>query len=112
MFRFECCDAKRKCRTYVLANKRQAVLKIGICPKCNRISALIVIDGIVKVRRSGSEAYDLFHRNLPNILFELKRIESGKNGWYLEYNEWGRKKKCYSNLRTLKLGLFDNEMAC
>ena len=108
MFRFECCDARRKCKTFALAGKKSnTVLKIGICPKCNRISAVIETDGCVKVRRSGVDAYDLYNRNLPNILYEIKRIESGKNGWYLEYGEYGRKKKCYSNLRTLKLGLFD-----
>jgi hypothetical protein len=65
---------------------------------------------MVKVRRSGIEAYELYRKNLPNILYEVKRIESGKNGWYLEYGEYGRKKKCYSNLRTLRLGLVDYVM--
>ena len=46
------------------------------------------------------------------ILYEIRpinynRINTGK--FYLNYNEFGVKKRCYSNLRTLKIGLAENK---
>ena len=87
---------------------QSAFLKFGRCSKCGKTFVVIeTIDFSGKkktIRQNGIKALELFEKNRHNILFELKPIQSGKFGFYLQYSEYGSIKKCYSNLRTLKLG--------
>lgn len=113
MFRIQCCNKQKKCSVFAIAKTRMiqsAYLKMCYCMDCG--SFIVVIEttdfnGHTKIiRKQNAEAYELFEKNKHNILFEVKPIQNGKFGWYLKYCEFGRIKKCYSNLRTLKLGKF------
>lgn len=48
------------------------------------------------------------HDILVNYIKREIRLPYNANRTYLEYSEYGAKKKCYSNFHSLKLGLFDN----
>lgn len=111
MFSFECCKGNRKCRVYALADSKlyeSAVIKFGRCPVCKRLFCVIEkVDYFGKkttIKKYGLQAQILFEKNLYNMLYEVVPIKSGKSGFYLLYSEYGKIKKCYSNLRTLKLG--------
>ncbi len=56
-----------------------------------------------------SKAEDFIEKLTPSILYRLKKQKgsTAKGSWYLFYNEYGIKKKCYSNLSSCRLGLID-----
>lgn len=89
---------------------QSAFLKMCYCMNCGNFIVVIEttdFNGNKKViRKQNSEAYALYEKNKHNILFEVVPIKQGKFGWYLKYCDYGRIKKCYSNLRTLKMGKF------
>lgn len=111
VFRIECCEGQRKCQVFAIAKSghlQSAYLKMGRCSVCGKFFVVIETTDFSGrkriVRQNESKAIELFERNRHNILFEIKPIQSGKFGFYLQYGEYGTIKKCYSNLRTLKLG--------
>lgn len=61
-----------------------------------------------KIRRINDDACDLLEKLNCSILFQIKPVATGVGGFYLNYSEHGVKKRCYSNLSTLKIGLTDN----
>lgn len=85
------------------------------CPVCGHtVTQLTRIDfenNVSVCRKINDKAKRLFNKLKESILFEKKpegttlRIYSK---FYLNYNEFGIKKRCYSNLSTLKMGLFEN----
>ena len=112
MFRINCCDSFKKCRVFALATSRtfkSAVMKTCYCSSCHKfiveIETTDYSDRIKTIRKINGEAHELFEKNRHNILFEVIS-STGKFGWYLKYGEYGKVKKCYSNLRCLKLGKF------
>ena len=87
------------------------------CPVCGHsVTQLTRIDfdnNISVFRKTNEKAKKMFENLKSSILFEkitgafkLKAYSR----FYLNYNEFGKKKRCYSNLSTLKMGLFDNEL--
>lgn len=112
MFKVECCKVKRKADVYILAvNKKEdyKVLKTLRCPVCKKVIALLekkMYDGkITFVRFEGKKAEEFIDRQFCNILYELKPLSASKSSmFYLNYSEYGKIKKCYSNLSSLKLG--------
>jgi len=62
---------------------------------------------IDKITKYGKDAYKLYDKLEPSIISEIKLVNNA-NQMYLEYSEFGTKKKCYSNLSSLKIGLTDN----
>jgi hypothetical protein len=101
----------RRCKVFALAKTKlyeSSVLKIGRCSQCKRlIVSLEKVDFTGRktcIRKYGLQAQLLYERNKFNILYEIAQLKSGKFGFYLNYQEYGKVKKCYSNLRTLKLG--------
>jgi hypothetical protein len=111
MLDLSCCGHKRKGKTFALAAKKgfqSAFLKCGYCPVCGKFSVIICSisdDNKIKItRKENDDAFILFENQKPNIIYEIKNIKNYGFGWYLCYSEYGKIKKCYSNLRTLKLG--------
>lgn len=61
---------------------------------------------VIKFRRTDLEARKLFEKLRHSIRFRLVEPFSPINNhssFYLYYNEFGRKKKCFSNLSSLKV---------
>ena len=113
-----CCGAKRKCRTFVLFPHEEfleaKLFYLESCPVCGNTTAVLKrIDHEYSesaFRKSNFKAKSLFERLKLSIMFEEKiraplRLPASKH--YLNYNHLGTIRRCYSNLRTLKLGLFD-----
>ena len=56
--------------------------------------------------------HTFFEKLKDSVLYEIRptKYNVAKYGrFYLNYNEFGVKKRCYSNLRTLKIGLAENK---
>ena len=85
------------------------------CPICGHtVTQLTRIDfnnNVSVCRKVNDKARKLFDKLKDLILYEKKAEEHIFNTYskfYLYYNEFGAKKKCYSNLSTLKIGRFEN----
>jgi hypothetical protein len=114
-----CCAGLRKAKTYSIEpeeNYRLAQIDyLEECPVCGHTITQITridFDNNVSVyRKINEKARKLFDKLKNSILFE-KESQSISfrtfSKFYLNYNEYGVKKKCYSNLSSLKMGLFEN----
>lgn len=111
-----CCGGLRKTRSFVLSPATEfAVCELDYlkkCPVCeNTIIQITRIDYNKKlstVRYSKYKAIKFWNSIQSKILYEKKnfkylRYKGGK--LYLYYNEYGIKKRCYSNIKNMKLGL-------
>lgn len=119
----ECCGKKHKAIVFELKLNNDGcvskILKNACCPICGKnivvIEKKMFIDGVEQIRyirRQGKEANKLFDKLEKDILCQIieHRNVQYKKGFYLNCNEYGKIKKCYSNLSSLKLGLFDSEL--
>lgn len=119
-----CCSGLRKSKSYSISPEKDYLFAqidyLEECPVCGHtIAQLIRIDSNNKVsicRKVNEKAKKLFEKLKNSILFE-KYVESTRiktaSKFYLSYNEFGVKKKCYSNLSTIKIGLLENkELKC
>jgi hypothetical protein len=114
-----CCSGLRKSKTYSIApeeNYRFAQIDyLDECPVCGHTITQITridFDNNVSVcKKINEKARKLFEKLKNTILFEKEaqvfRFKAYSK-FYLNYNEFGVKKKCYSNLSSLKMGLFEN----
>lgn len=114
-----CCAGLRGAKTYSVSPEEGYLLAqidyLEECPICGHtVLQLTRIDSKNNVsvcRKVNEKARKLFDRLRNRILYE-KKSEGAKfkaySKFYLYYNEYGVKKKCYSNLSSLKMGLFDN----
>ena len=119
----ECCGKKHKAIVFELKLKNDSCvskfLKNAFCPHCGKniviIEEKMLVRGVEQiryVRRQGKEADKLFDKLEKDILgqiIEQKNVQY-KKGFYLNCNEYGKTKKCYSNLSSLKLGQFGSEL--
>ena len=113
-----CCGALRRSESYSLVPQDGFLMAemdiLEECPVCGhyvvQLTRIDLNNEISFVRKSNLHARKLYYNLKTSILrkqekrFSLK--SQGKS--YLCYNEFGKKKRCYSNLSTLKIGLFDN----
>lgn len=115
-----CCGALHKTKTYRLVPQGDFVLcevdYLAKCPICGHtvVQLTRVDDGdnISVVRKVNKKAREFFKKLEKYILYEVRPINYNKINYgkfYLNYNEFGVKKRCYSNLRTLKIGLTENK---
>lgn len=115
-----CCGALHKTRTFRLVPQDKFVLceadYLSKCPVCGHtVVQLTRVDrnnNISVVRKVNKKAKIFFEKLKKYILFEIKPINCNKlhfGTFYLNYNEFGVRKRCYSNLRTLKIGLLENK---
>lgn len=115
-----CCAGLRKSKSYCVTPEENYLLAqldyLEKCPICGhtvvQITRIDLNNNVSICRKVNDKARKLFDKLKSSILFEKK--SNGKNlsyhsNFYLSYNEFGVKKKCYSNLSTLKMGLFENK---
>jgi len=115
-----CCSGLRKTKSYAISPEENFLLAqidyLDKCPVCGHtVAQLTRIDfqnNVSVYRNINDRARKLFEKLKKHILFEKE--PEGKNikpssKFYLYYNEYGVKKKCYSNLSSLKIGLFENK---
>ena len=116
----QCCSKLHECKTFKLQTdtnyKDKQVDYLENCPVCNHtVLQLTKIDNKnnISVYRITNQKARKFFEKYKNIMTE--EIKNSKNifykncgKFYLNYNEYGKKKKCYSNLSSMKLGLFEN----
>jgi hypothetical protein len=84
------------------------------CPVCGhtvvQLTRIDNEDKISTIRRINKKAKEFFIKLKNKILYEICPVNYGAvniNKFYLNYNEFGVKKRCYSNLRTLKIGKYE-----
>ncbi|CDE60936.1 unknown [Fusobacterium sp. CAG:439] len=115
-----CCGALHKTRTYRLVPQDSFILceldYLAKCPVCGhtvvQLTRVDRDDNISVVRKVNKKAKLFFEKLKKLILYEVRSIKYNKvncGKFYLNYNEFGVKKRCYSNLRTLKIGLAENK---
>ena len=109
-----CCGGLRKTRSFRLSPQGDFVLceldYLHKCPICNntiiQITRIDKDNNVSTVRKSNKKGLDLFKKLKSKILYEEKNYKvTNQSKFYLYYNEYGKKKKCFSNLSNLKLGL-------
>lgn len=115
-----CCGALHKTRTFCLA-PQENFLKCEVdyltkCPVCGhtvvQLTRINKDNNISVVRKINKKARDFFAKLKKFILYEEKFVNYNKintGNFYLYYNEFGVKKRCYSNLKALKIGLRENK---
>lgn len=111
-----CCGGLRKTRSFRLSPQGDFVLceldYLQKCPICGHTAVQLTrIDkenNISTIRRNNKQARIFFEKLKNKILYEEKTIDYSKTvhgKFYLCYNEFGIKKRCYTNLKNLKIGL-------
>jgi len=115
-----CCNGKRKSISFAVSpDENYLIVELDYleeCPVCGHTVAQLTridFDNNISVCRKINEKARKFFQNLQtSILYkkepELCRVKAYSK-FYLNYNEFGIKKKCYSNFSTLKIGLFENK---
>lgn len=114
-----CCGALHKTRTFKLVpQKNYLVCELDYLKKCPICGHLVVQltrisedKKLSVVRRVNTKALAFLEKIKNNILYEVKKINYNSfyhGKFYLNYNEYGVKKRCYSNLSTLKIGLLES----
>lgn len=113
-----CCGALRKSKSYcVTPDVNYLICEVDYlenCPVCNHTVVQLTridFDNQVSVcRKINKKALKFFEKIKPLILREketgFSRLKAYSK-FYLHYSEYGVKKRCYSNLSTMKLGLYD-----
>lgn len=115
-----CCGALHKTRSFCLAPQENFLMceldYLAKCPVCGhtvvQLTRIDREDNISVVRKVNKKAREFFIKLKNLILFEEKTINYNKinsGSFYLNYNEFGVKKRCYSNLKALKIGLVENK---
>lgn len=114
-----CCGALHKTKTYRLVPQEGFSLceidYLSECPVCGhtvvQLTRIDNKDQISTVRKINKKAKEFFEKLKSKILYEIRPINYeliNVGRFYLNYNEYGVKKRCYSNFKTLKLGKFQN----
>lgn len=114
-----CCGALHKTRSFCLVPQENFVLceldYLGKCPVCGhtvtQLTRIDENDNISIVRKINKKAREFFTKLKKDILYEIRPVNYNKitgSKFYLNYNEYGVKKRCYSNLSKLKIGLTEN----
>ncbi len=115
-----CCGGLRKTKSFRIVPRDNFVLceldVLKKCPVCGhfvvQLTRVSKDDEISTVRKINYKAKKFFEALQRFILYEKipqKAPKYGQGSFYLNYNEFGVKKRCYSNLSTLKIGLVENK---
>ena len=115
-----CCGALHKTKTFRIVPQDDFVLceadYLAKCPVCGhtvvQLTRIDKNDNISVVRKINKKAKSFFQKLKTMILYEIRPINYNvinHGSFYLNYNEFGVKKRCYSNLKTLKIGLTENK---
>ena len=112
-----CCGTLHRTRTYKLVPKNgYFICEVDVlskCPICGhkvvQLSKISFSGELFTVRKTNRKAEKFFKKLKKDILYEIRPYRYNNQGkFYLNYNEYGVIKKCYSNLRNLKLGKSEN----
>lgn len=114
-----CCGALHKTRTYCLVPQDNfnicEIDYLKKCPICGNLSVQLTRidkdDNLSVIRKQNAKGVKFFEKLKKFILYEEKPLDYSKipvGKFYLNYNEFGIKKRCYSNLTSLKIGKFDD----
>ena len=86
------------------------------CPVCGhtvvQLTRIDKDDNISVVRKVNKKAKDFLTKLKNKVLYEIRPINYSKTNcgtFYLNYNEFGVMKRCYSNLSTMKMGLTEDK---
>lgn len=119
MSSIHCCGAKRAARSFVLAPQDGFLfVKLSVLDNCHVCNHFVVelfrvdyLHNVTRVRKTNLQARKFFDKLKTSIMYEYpncSKLFASHGTFYLNYNEFGKTKRCYSNLSTLKMGLFDN----
>lgn len=115
----QCCGKMWKAKAYRLIPDNGSIyavlkeMKWG-CPQCDNYKIEIEkvgVNGETKtIVYENEKAIKMLDKLKTSIMYEFKQQDKSAVGsaFYLNYSEYGKKKKCYSNLSTLKMGLFES----
>ncbi len=113
-----CCGGLHKCKSFKISpeNEFQTVEMdfLEKCPNCGhtivQVTRLDFENKISIIRKINSKAIKMFEK-LQSKIITSKNMPVFKNigRFYLNYNEYGKVKKCYSNLSSLKMGKFESK---
>ena len=112
-----CRDKAQTARNRAYAEKKKSGTSVPLgseqkCPVCGHFVVQLTRadkgNNISSIRLTNAKARKFFQKLKSKILYEEKVFDYSKvkSTFYLNYNEFGVKKRCYSNLRNLKLGKF------
>lgn len=115
----QCCGGLRECKSFELFPddefKIKEMLYLEECPVCGHtVLQLIKVDlqnNISKYRITNKKArkfFEKYSKDISKEIIEQVNFVKPQGKFYLNYNEYGRKRKCYSNLSSMKLGLFED----
>jgi hypothetical protein len=113
-----CCGKLHKTKTFKLAPQPKFVIcevdYLKRCPVCGHLVVQLTridsSDAISTIRKINDKAQKFFDKLQSKIIYEKKYINYKDLGkFYLNYNEFGVKKRCYANLSSLKIGLAENK---
>ena len=115
-----CCGALRKTRTFCLSPQEGFRIceldYLATCPVCGhtvvQLTRIDDKDNLSVIRKVNKKAREFFSKLRNFVLYEEKPINFNRmhhGTFYLNYNEFGVKKRCYSNLKTLKIGLNEDK---
>ena len=114
-----CCGTLHKTKSFKLVPQSGFILceldYLAKCPVCGhtvvQLTRIDEYDNISTVRKVNKKAREFFSKMKKFILYEkiLTKTPLFKGKFYLNYNEYGVLKRCYSNFSTLKIGLYENK---
>ncbi len=115
-----CCGALHKTKTFRIVPQDNFVLceadYLPKCPVCGhtvvQLTRIDENDNISVIRRINKKARSFLEKLKKCVLYEIRPINYNRQNlgsFYLNYNEFGVIKRCYSNLKTLKIGLTENK---
>ena len=110
-----CCGGLRKTRSFVLSPMEKFVMcELDYLPKCpvcgHTVIQLTRIDdnnNLSSIRYVNKAARLFLNKCKSKIIYERRFYDYSKRkggSFYLNYNEFGVKKRCYSNFSNLKMG--------
>ena len=115
-----CCGGLRRTKSYIL-QPENGFLQVRLdwlesCSVCShtvlQLTRLDYKNEISVIRKTNSKARKFREKLEPSIISEITKSQciqpSSGSSFYLFYNDFGKKKKCFSNLSTLKMGISEN----
>ena len=115
-----CCGGLRKSKSFLLL-PQDGFLQVQMdwleaCPVCShtvlQLTRLDYNNEISIIRKTNSKARKFREKLESAIITEISKNQlpqqNSGSSFYLFYNEFGTKKKCFSNLSTLKMGISES----
>lgn len=111
-----CCGALRRAKSFALIPADGFLICemdiLQACPVCNhfiiQVTRIDFDNRVSIIRKKNLQALKFFEKLKSSILFEKSKVfspfKSSKSNFYLNYNEFGVKKRCYSNFSNLEIG--------